>query len=74
MNTAAPTTQTHGWVYHVVVVVVVSFLTVVLELLLPLSCANEINCERVKKHIHKNRLKMLPPGFFICIDFNKQKR
>lgn len=44
-KTAPPTTQTQGWVYHsVVVVVVVSLVTVMSVLELPvLSCANAIN-------------------------------
>jgi hypothetical protein len=44
-KTAPPTTQTQGWVYHsVVVVVVVSLVTVISVLELPvLSCAKAIN-------------------------------
>lgn len=53
MNTAAPATQTHGDVYHsvvVVVVVVLDFFSVTLSLV---SCAHMI----IFTHVNKNNIK-----------------
>ena len=74
MNTAAPTTHTHGCVYHVVVVFVVSFVTDVLELELdsPLpSWAHITNCIRLKMKTSRNLLIIPSLAFFIFIGLKK---
>jgi len=62
INTAPPTTHTHGAVHHSVCSVVVVF-TVVLELVLPdgLSCAQQININKLQSN---NAAKDLSPAFF----------
>lgn len=50
-KTAPPTTQTHGWVYHSVVVVVVdSLVTVTLVLEPVLSCAQTSTCVKLSRN------------------------
>ena len=66
MNTAVPTTHTHGCAYHVVVVVVV----LVVVSLWPepeLSWAQVATCIRLKKN-SSNHLQAMPPlSFFISL-------
>ena len=67
INIAPPTTHTHGCAYHVVVVVVVSLVTDVLELELLLSCAQVTTCIKLKRNINKNLPKMPSLTFFMSI-------
>jgi len=56
MNTAAPTTQTHGSVYQTVLVVVVVVLEVVVLVVAGFSCAKSTTWINIKIIARKKRL------------------
>jgi hypothetical protein len=67
IKTAPPTIHTHGSVYQVEVVVVVSVVTLVL--LFVLSCPKSASCIKLKKKVNRNVYAAVKPVFFILLVF-----
>ena len=73
-KTAPPTTQTHGWVYQSVeVVVVVSLVTDTLELDPVLSCAHNITCVIHNANSKNTRWAKDAIDCFMLVSFDKLK-